>query len=452
MENIKLYFATYNVGTSVPEQELFDLLSLQEEQKNDKSVQLPDFYIMSFQEVKAQPQNLLMDAIFEDPWTNACRELLETRNYVKLKSVRLQGLVMSIFALRKHLLNIREIESEYTRTGLGGMWGNKGAVSVRLSIYGCSLCFINAHLSAHDDHLKDRVEDYNVIVKDHEFHVPEHTEIFFHDYVFWMGDLNFRLLEDYDKTPEEIERSVLKKDLETLFKYDQLRYVMRRGEAFSELVENTPPFPPTFKFEVGTNSYDFKRRPAWCDRILFKVNQHNYENITLKAEQLCYKYHPFYTLSDHKPVTAEFSVKIPPIDLQVSPRVAADKVFSDYSESIVEFNKITSWNQEEDNEVVYSVDPWKIPQTKDDWIGLFKENFSSLEDYVCYNYTRKSSNSTNDSEEEENKRLEYSLTFSELPSKCNGNYVLLYFSQSEDKVVSVLGISEPFPIIKNDSD
>lgn len=436
MEDIKLYFATYNVGTSVPVQELYDLLSLPEELKNEKNHQLPDFYILSFQEVKAQPHNLFLDAIFEDPWTTCCKELLEKRNYVKLKSVRLQGLIMSVFALRKHLLSIREIESEYTRTGLSGMWGNKGAVSVRLSIYGISMCFVNAHLSAHDDHLKDRIEDYNTIVKDHEFHVPEHTEIFFHDYVFWMGDLNFRLLEEFEQSPEEIERIILKKDLATLFKNDQLRHVMKKGQAFSELGEQTPPFPPTFKFEVGTNSYDYKRRPAWCDRILYKVSPHNYENITLKAEQLTYKYHPFYTLSDHKPVTAEFSVK----------------VFSDFAESIIEFDKISTWYLEEDNEVVYKVNPWKIPQTEEDWIGLFKENFNSLDDYVCYNYTNKSSSVSTETKVEKSESLKYTLTFSELPSRCHGNYVLVYFSQSEDKVLSVLGISDPFPILKKDSD
>lgn len=60
--------------------------------------------------------------------------------------------------------------------------GNKGAVSMRLSIYGCSVCFVNAHLSAHDNQLKDRVDDYNTILSDQEFHVTEHKEIFFHEY------------------------------------------------------------------------------------------------------------------------------------------------------------------------------------------------------------------------------------------------------------------------------
>lgn len=73
-----------------------------------------------------------------------------------------------------------------------------------------------------------------------------------------MGDLNFRLLEEYDKSPEEIERSVKKGDLDSLFEKDQLRYVMRSGEAFSELTENKPSFPPTFKYDVGTSDYDHK--------------------------------------------------------------------------------------------------------------------------------------------------------------------------------------------------
>ncbi|XP_044269023.1 phosphatidylinositol 4,5-bisphosphate 5-phosphatase A-like isoform X1 [Tribolium madens] len=454
MENLRLYLGTYNVGTSTPDVKLNSLLGLPDDHKNDK-FQPPDLYILSFQEVKAQPQNMLLDALFDDPWTYACNELLDTFNYVKIKSVRLQGLLLNVYCLRKHLLNVREIESEYTRTGLSGMWGNKGAVSVRLSIYGCSLCFVNSHLSAHDNQLKDRVEDYNNIIKDQEFHVDETTEIFFHDYVFWMGDLNFRLLEEYEQTPEEIERDIAKNELKKLFTFDQLRYVMRKGEAFSELEEKDPEFPPTFKFEVGTNKYDYKRRPAWCDRILYSVNPHNYENVTLKVDQLSYKHHPSYQLSDHKPVTAEFNIKIPAKHLKLSTRVSVDQVFSDYSERIVEFDKIVSWNQDEENKAKYKITK-DIPATKDDWIGLFKDNFSGLDDYVTYEYVSKCASPTPEKKSptgsSSKNEQKYEITFSELPNRCRGNYCLVYFSQSEDKVISVLGISNSFPIVKNDSD
>lgn len=84
-----------------------------------------DFYVVSLQEVKAQPQSMLMAALFDDPWTNAFRDVLQSKDYVKIKSIRLQGLLLSVFCLRRHLLNLREIESEYTRTGFSGMWVRK---------------------------------------------------------------------------------------------------------------------------------------------------------------------------------------------------------------------------------------------------------------------------------------------------------------------------------------
>lgn len=118
----RLYVVTYNVGTSAPDQDLHDLLSLSHNPKNDKVI--PDFYVVALQEVKAQPQNMFMAALFDEPWTNSCRDILGARDYVKIKSIKLQGLLLSIYSLRRHLLNIREVEAEYTRTGLSGMWVN----------------------------------------------------------------------------------------------------------------------------------------------------------------------------------------------------------------------------------------------------------------------------------------------------------------------------------------
>lgn len=52
---------------------------------------------------------------------------------------------------------------------------------MRLGIYGCSLCFVNAHLSAHDENLDDRIDDYNDILNNQDFHVAECTQILFHE-------------------------------------------------------------------------------------------------------------------------------------------------------------------------------------------------------------------------------------------------------------------------------
>ena len=58
----------------------------------------------------------------------------------------------------------------------------------------------------------------------------------------------------------------------------------------------------------------FRRRPAWTDRILYRVNTYNYEddNVKLSLEASNYKSHDddIYRKSDHLPVTEEFEISI----------------------------------------------------------------------------------------------------------------------------------------------
>lgn len=53
-----------------------------------------------------------------------------------------------------------------------------------------------------------------------------------------------------------------------------------------------------------------RRRPAWTDRILHKVSDDIKRCTKLAAEQKSYKSHPNYNISDHKPVTSEFTLKV----------------------------------------------------------------------------------------------------------------------------------------------
>lgn len=98
--------------------------------------------------------------------------------------------------------------------------------------------------------------------------------------------------------------------LEDLMDKDQLSLIRRQGRAFTQLEERLPAFPPTFKFEPGTSDYDMKRRPAWCDRVLYKTPQHAFKNMELVTEQTSYRSHPQFTMSDHKPVTSEFTIQV----------------------------------------------------------------------------------------------------------------------------------------------
>lgn len=98
--------------------------------------------------------------------------------------------------------------------------------------------------------------------------------------------------------------------LDELIDKDQLSLIRRQGRAFTQMEERLPAFPPTFKFEPGTSDYDMKRRPAWCDRVLYKTPQPAFKNMDLVTEQTSYRSHPQFTMSDHKPVSSEFTIQV----------------------------------------------------------------------------------------------------------------------------------------------
>lgn len=43
--------------------------------------------------------------------------------------------------------------------------GNKGGVTVRMSLYGHTMCFMNCHLPAHMENAEQRVDDFEKILE-----------------------------------------------------------------------------------------------------------------------------------------------------------------------------------------------------------------------------------------------------------------------------------------------
>ncbi|XP_072949081.1 inositol polyphosphate 5-phosphatase K-like [Epargyreus clarus] len=433
MDNLRFYFVTWNVATRSPGQDLNSLLDFPSQFNKNKP--LPDFYVIGLQEVKSQPQNMLMDSLFSDAWTSTFNKILCRQGYIIAKNTRLQGIILLVYTQMKHITHLRDIEAQYTKTGLGGLWGNKGAVSVRFNIYGCSVCLVNCHLTAHEHLLADRINDYNTIIKQHIYHVAETANILYHDYVFWIGDLNFRTDHPTGSSPtsEEIVAALQKveKDKYTaLLKHDQLVAVMETGEAFSEFKEAEIRFPPTYKFLIGTDDYDIKRKPSWTDRILYKVSANNYENITLRAELISYNHLPHYTVSDHKPVIAQYNIK----------------AFSNYTEKTVEFAPVVRiwYIGDADFRTQCTLSP-DVEINPSDWIGIYDANFHSLDDYIAYEYLAKVSLPQTASVSGQPRTITLSFPVGS-GVRTPGFYRFIYFSQPNNDVRSVLGISEPFEV------
>lgn len=416
---VSVHLITYNVGTFLPgdKTNLADLLP------TDK----PDIVLVGFQEVNVAPSRLVLETLLlgEDPWSTSTRTQFAKHGYTKIRSIKLLGMVLSFFCLEQHVPYIRGLETQYTRLGFNGYWGNKGCVSVRFSVYGVSVVVLNSHLAPHDHQNQIRVDSYNHILGVHTFTNPQQELIMYHDYVFWMGDLNFRLEQD-TFTFQQIELKVSKNEHRDLLIEDQLTKVRETGAAFSELSENLPTFPPSFKYKVGTSVFDPKRRPAWTDRVLFKVNKANFDTLDLNLEQLSYESHPAFLDSDHKPVSAGFKMQVMTPDL-------ADKLLIPCFKPVVKFHTEEIFCGE-DNVIVYSVDIKNRRYLKSwDWVGVYRAEDCSIQDHIAFLWAP--SDPVRDTT--------FEIYFDDAVFIRSGLYRLVYYS---DESKDILGFSKPIHV------
>ncbi|XP_077995846.1 phosphatidylinositol 4,5-bisphosphate 5-phosphatase A-like [Glandiceps talaboti] len=416
MPKFRLFACTWNIATLDPPPEgsmLHDFLLVQQ-------TPAPDMYVIGLQEVSSKPHHYVRDSLVEDPWTEWICTELGPRGYVKVKDIRLQGLVLLVLSKLDHVPFIRNIHTNYTRTGLGGFWGNKGAVTVRFGLYGASVCLVNCHLEPHLEGWNQRNKDYFTIINDQYFDTCQTTQILDHDYVIWLGDLNYRIA---DLKTDDVKDLINWDKLDILKTKDQLCLSQEAGDAFIDFQEGELTFPPTYKLDAGTTNYDSsakKRKPGWCDRILWKVNKDKEERRNLQMELDRYDSHRAVLWSDHIPVSADLRLKI--LKTEMKP--------------LVRFHTTWPWSQQRDCECIYTVD---IDTRTDswDWIGLFKIGFRHYKDCVTYVWAVKDGEAL-----QHGCKVRFECNY--LPKDTTCHYVLGYFSSLTD---SILGVSEAFQIL-----
>uniref|UniRef100_A0A672PU97 Phosphatidylinositol 4,5-bisphosphate 5-phosphatase A n=1 Tax=Sinocyclocheilus grahami TaxID=75366 RepID=A0A672PU97_SINGR len=422
----RVHIITWNVGSAMPPDDVTSLLGLNVGDGNT------DMYIIGLQEVNSMINKRLKDVLFTDQWSEVCMDALSPFGYV-LVSNRMQGMLLLVFAKYFHLPFLRGIQTQTTRTGLGGIWGNKGGVSARMNMFGHSICFLNCHLPAHMENSDQRMEDFESILQQQQFEGQAATGVMDHDVVFWFGDLNFRI-EDLDM--QVVKSAIDNNKLSTLWEKDQLNMAKGSETVLEGFHEGPLKFPPTYKFDVGTDTYDTsgkKRKPAWTDRILWRsrpmaqVSNSMSKRSSLSGltsgtcvSQHFYRSHMEYTISDHKPVSSIFTLQFPyRVDMPLVTLFVEDE-----------------WTEISDAVAKYKAAP-NFPRSSWDWIGLYKVGFKHHKDYVGYVWAKQ--------EESDFLRQEHQVIFTEeeLP-KDSGDFILGYYSNN---MSSIVGVTEPFQVI-----
>eukprot|EP00090_Calanus_glacialis_P024250 TRINITY_DN37662_c0_g1_i1.p1 TRINITY_DN37662_c0_g1~~TRINITY_DN37662_c0_g1_i1.p1 ORF type:complete len:731 (-),score=111.96 TRINITY_DN37662_c0_g1_i1:103-2295(-) len=288
---IRIFVGTWNMNGQVPPRHLAEFLL----PANLKYV--PDLLVVGTQETFPE----------KNEWEVRLQDTLGP-SHVLFHSASLGTLHLTVF-IRRDLIwycSIPEDDSFSTRPG--AQFKTKGAVAVAFILFGTSFMFVNSHLTAHQENVKDRVKDlkkiYAMLNLPKTLPLKKRHELFdSYDCCFWCGDLNFRL----EQTREEIIRDI--EDGVSVLETDQLGWLMSKGTIFRGFKEHPINFRPTYKYDPGTDKFDTsskQRIPSYTDRILYKHSS------STPVRPLHYDSVQGVVTSDHKPVWGMFEVRIRP--------------------------------------------------------------------------------------------------------------------------------------------
>ncbi|KAF1954198.1 DNase I-like protein [Byssothecium circinans] len=244
------------------------------------------------------------------------------QSYTLLHTANLVGLFTCIFIKTSERTKVRDVAGAEIKLGFSGRVGNKGALVVRFFIDDSSLCFINCHLAAGQTQTMHRNNDAAAIMEAAPLPLnrsPADCANFFvgggdgsmildHEICILNGDLNYRI---DSMTRDSVISAVKQGNLTKLLDRDQLLLSRKRNPGLRLRAFNEAPitFAPTYKYDVGTDTYDTsekKRSPAWCDRLLYRG--------VGKIKQLDYRRHDSVKVSDHRPVSGRFKIRVKTIN------------------------------------------------------------------------------------------------------------------------------------------
>lgn len=250
-------------------------------------------------------------------WETRLQETLGPR-YVLLSSAAHGVLYMSLFIRRDLIWFCSEVECSTVTTRIVSQIKTKGALGVGFTFFGTSFLFITSHFTSGDGKVAERLLDYSRTVQalalprnvpdTNPYHSSAGDVTTRFDQVFWFGDFNFRLSGGRVAVEAALKQE-LQVDVGALLQQDQLTREMEKGSIFKGFQEAAIHFLPSYKFDVGKDTYDStskQRTPSYTDRVLFR-SRHKGDICPVR-----YSTCPSIKTSDHRPVYALFRVRVRP--------------------------------------------------------------------------------------------------------------------------------------------
>lgn len=304
--DIKIWLGTWNVNGKKIEENISVWLTGSATGRPEY-----DIYVIGLQEmvdlsassIVSESQSVKRAAVWIDMISESLNKKSTSENstYVLVDQKLLVGVFLCVFIRKSYEKHVKAVRSTTTATGFLGVMGNKGAAAIRMSLFDSTVCFVCSHFTAHRENVAGRNAEWQKIMESVNFRAPDHAyediSILSHDFVFWVGDLNYRITSDVST---DAVFDLAYKDFRSLIKKDQLRVSQRAGLVFDGFIEPEINFPPTYKYKRFSDEYNRGgkkiRAPAWCDRVLYSAKENDDVNV------ISYDHIPKMMSSDHKPV------------------------------------------------------------------------------------------------------------------------------------------------------
>jgi hypothetical protein len=297
----------------------------------------------------------------KDKWIENITSFFTTYGFSKVQEAS-QGMMFIVVYIKKELMRlVAQVDKKEKGMGLLNLFPNKGAMIISFTIMDYLFVFVNCHLPARVYRTVERdkmAKKFVEVIKKDKKAIASFDILA--DYLFWFGDMNYRVDYEYDKTIMKLDEG----NLQSLLEKDQLRKQMKSNGVFNGFEELTIEFPPTYRFRIpGEDNHKKKKKskntneqivnnnkndnnnnnnnntdnnntpinndnnnqinivtqpksnreiyhdknqqsPSWCDRILIKSNHasrfqiDNYTSLDINC-------------SDHKPVLCEYKINLP---------------------------------------------------------------------------------------------------------------------------------------------
>jgi endonuclease/exonuclease/phosphatase family metal-dependent hydrolase len=245
---------------------------------------------MGFQECSRSKFNL---------WLKALNSYHEQRGRLLLSYISMWDMFLLVYIDMAWIPSISDVQTQKKATGVANIMGNKGGLLLSFRLEDTSFCFVSCHLAARGSRLLVR----NQNAKDLLALRPSSEQIEFaveFDYVFWLGDFNYRIEEDFYRAIE----IVAERNFSMLWDQDQMVRQKNANTMYATFQEGLLEFKPTYRLIKDRDEWSNKREqtPSWTDRVIYKAH--------LPIELLKYQGIDDCYGSDHRPVFACFNTQV----------------------------------------------------------------------------------------------------------------------------------------------